>query len=498
MFVPLRRKSSKVTQKNGSQQPEGTTHMPGATTFPVWAAELESHAIPAELLQTRRVVSQPGDVHEREADRLAAGVRNVSASRAQRQCACGGIASADGECAACKASRVASRPTIDTEKTIKRRETGSTPVLAQLPTSVQQTINSSGQPLDGRTREFMEAYFGHDFGAVRLHTDGQATRSATDVSAQAYTVGQDVVFGAGQYAPDSIDGRQLLAHELVHTVQNRGNGGAPDIQRKPANNSQEARQYVEGVMWSMSESIRQYRRDDHIKHPERHPNTLRQDLEVMRRWFVEARNRALKELSDDSALQKRLIRVYRIYVYTAIEAFERKLKTPSWKLYQEHKDAIHELAGPPPSGKSKQSETNLDQMDQLVLPKLREARCGMINHNVEYCGNVIATPDGFRITGPLTTNNFAECGETITLGPDEKYVAYYHSHPRDPNVAFPPADPNLKLSEFDKDRADSQKIIYYLVNWNNEVLKYYPKTNEEAIHGITRKIHTFKDLNCAP
>lgn len=65
----------------------------------------------------------------------------------------------------------------------------------------------------------MESRFGHDFSRVRVHTDPLAARSAEAVAAQAYTVGSDVVFGVGRYAPASRDGQRLLAHELAHVVQ---------------------------------------------------------------------------------------------------------------------------------------------------------------------------------------------------------------------------------------------------------------------------------------
>jgi hypothetical protein len=67
----------------------------------------------------------------------------------------------------------------------------------------------------------MEPRFGHDFSEVRVHTDASAARSAEAVNALAYTVGQNVVFGAGRYAPLTVAGRRLLAHELMHTVQQR-------------------------------------------------------------------------------------------------------------------------------------------------------------------------------------------------------------------------------------------------------------------------------------
>jgi hypothetical protein len=65
----------------------------------------------------------------------------------------------------------------------------------------------------------MESQFRHDFSKVRIHTDSKAAESARAVNALAYTVGTDVVFGAGQYAPDSARGKSLLAHELMHTIQ---------------------------------------------------------------------------------------------------------------------------------------------------------------------------------------------------------------------------------------------------------------------------------------
>jgi hypothetical protein len=77
---------------------------------------------------------------------------------------------------------------------------------------------SPGRPLDPATRAFMEPRFGHDFSRVRVHADALAAESAAAMEAAAYTVGHDVVFGAGQYAPETSRGRSLLAHELAHVV----------------------------------------------------------------------------------------------------------------------------------------------------------------------------------------------------------------------------------------------------------------------------------------
>jgi hypothetical protein len=84
---------------------------------------------------------------------------------------------------------------------------------------VHEVLRSPGQPLDAATRAYMEPRFGHDFSQVRVHTDAQAAQSAAAAYALAYTVGQDLVFGAGMYEPGTAWGRRLLAHELVHTIQ---------------------------------------------------------------------------------------------------------------------------------------------------------------------------------------------------------------------------------------------------------------------------------------
>src|SRR4051812_27824647 len=125
----------------------------------------------------------------------------------QRKCACGGTPGLDGECTECRKKRLSwqQHPTNQAE-----------PATAPI---VNDVLRSSGQLLDPAARAFMEPRFGHDFGRVRVHTDARAAESAKAVNALAYTVGQDVVFDAGRYAPHTGEGARLLAHELAHTVQ---------------------------------------------------------------------------------------------------------------------------------------------------------------------------------------------------------------------------------------------------------------------------------------
>lgn len=94
-----------------------------------------------------------------------------------------------------------------------------------VPPIVNDVLHSPGHPLDPTTRAFMESHFKQDFSQVRVHTDGRAAESAQVVKAVAYTTGQDVVFGAGKYAPKTTEGQHLLAHELTHVVQRVGSVG---------------------------------------------------------------------------------------------------------------------------------------------------------------------------------------------------------------------------------------------------------------------------------
>ncbi len=127
----------------------------------------------------------------------------------QRKCACGQHTDR-GECEGCRKKK----------QSLQRRK-GSLSEPDRVPPIVQDVLRSPGQPLDAATRAFMEPRFGQDFSGVRVHSNAEAAESARAVNALAYTVGRDVVFGRGLYAPETGAGRRLLAHELTHVVQQR-------------------------------------------------------------------------------------------------------------------------------------------------------------------------------------------------------------------------------------------------------------------------------------
>jgi outer membrane protein OmpA-like peptidoglycan-associated protein len=119
-------------------------------------------------------------------------------------------------------------------KTTRRPQSGpaTSPVSDSLRVRRHRTATGEGRPLPADVRAEWEARFGHDFGHVRVHTDAAAAAAASAVDARAYTVGVDVAFAAGQYAPESAAGRELIAHELAHVVQQARGGSTPDAEAR--------------------------------------------------------------------------------------------------------------------------------------------------------------------------------------------------------------------------------------------------------------------------
>ena len=172
------------------------------------------------------MVSQPGDIYEQEADRVAEQVMRVT--NVQENAV--SLSTMNDEiisrkCQSCQEEE-------ETEMNINRKANhGTGPKISEnVEQHVTNALHARGSPLESTTRNFMESRFGLDFGSIRIHTDEMAARSARSVNALAYTIGNDVVFGGGQYQTNTFDGRRLLAHELTHTIQQ--NSRTPHLQLK--------------------------------------------------------------------------------------------------------------------------------------------------------------------------------------------------------------------------------------------------------------------------
>jgi hypothetical protein len=161
-------------------------------------------------IQAREPANTPGDAYEQEADRTADQV--VRGPRVQPQ----------------HAGKKEGGEHLQPEL-IQAREAGG----FSAPPIVDEVSRSPGQPLDPPTRAFMEPRFGRDFGHVRVHTDQRAIEAAKQIDARAFTHGTDIAFGTGEYAPNTAQGRYLIAHELTHVVQQAEQNVVGKVQRAP-------------------------------------------------------------------------------------------------------------------------------------------------------------------------------------------------------------------------------------------------------------------------
>lgn len=167
-------------------------------------------------LQAKLMIGAVNDPLEHEADAAADRVMRMADPQVSRTPIAPTLSR---KCAACE----------DEEKPLMREAAGPDMAGEVAPPVVDDVLNAPGSPLDPDTHDFMAGRFGADFSRVRIHTDPVAAESAAAVGARAYTVGRNVVFGAGQYDPVGDGGRRLIAHELAHVLQQTA--GPPAIQR---------------------------------------------------------------------------------------------------------------------------------------------------------------------------------------------------------------------------------------------------------------------------
>jgi hypothetical protein len=144
----------------------------------------------SDASKARPIVSEPGDKHEREADRAAEQIMRMDdAGEPQSRAGVSRAANEGGGLA----------------------------------------LHGAGKALDPEVRRFFESRFGYSFADVRVHSDQPAGKSARDLKARAYTIGRDIAFAPGEYRPESTAGRGLLAHELAHVVQQTRTPGQSQV-----------------------------------------------------------------------------------------------------------------------------------------------------------------------------------------------------------------------------------------------------------------------------
>ena len=164
---------------------------------------------------TSTQVSSPGDAAEREATRVARQI--VTMPEAPRS------------------AQVQRHPSMVARSAVAFAARGASALNAAVASRAAGVVpsagNATGQPLPASVRRFMEPRFRADFSAVRMHTGPTAARASRQLNAAAFAVGHQIFFGEQRFQPESTEGRELIAHELVHTLQQ---GGAVQRSALPA------------------------------------------------------------------------------------------------------------------------------------------------------------------------------------------------------------------------------------------------------------------------
>ena len=227
------RDKEKLTLQRSSVDQAGTTIVPH-----FWHdfSRVNVHSNGPGMIQTKLKINKPRDIYEQEADRVADAVMRMEEPRVQRQ-------------VEPKEDLLQSKPLAGQITPLVQRQPDPTdedeeeemiqakPLVSQTPevtpaiSSIIQSLQDGGRPLSGSERSFFEPRFGTDFSNVHIHNDKRAASVARSVNARAFTVGHNVVFGAGENSLNTLAGRKLLAHELMHVVQQSRNKRS--LQRMP-------------------------------------------------------------------------------------------------------------------------------------------------------------------------------------------------------------------------------------------------------------------------
>ncbi len=186
---------------------------------PAHPAPIQRAACPActtedrMAIQPKLTLSRPGDSYEQEADRIAERIVSTRPMPLTGPLPVSPLL-----------QRQPAEEDEEEQETLQEKPAGGVRKSAALGHAAA-AVTSGGRRMTPAERAFFEPRFGRDFSRVRLHDGPRAAEAARNIGARAYTLGSDIAFAAGQYAPDTHTGRRLLAHELTHTVQQANTAG---------------------------------------------------------------------------------------------------------------------------------------------------------------------------------------------------------------------------------------------------------------------------------
>jgi hypothetical protein len=194
----------------------------------------------ANAIQTKLLIGTENDPLEAQADLVADKIlRMPETSAIQRKCS------------HCDEEELAQRKPLTSFIQMKGAQTNDPAASDAVSSKILQT-KGTGTPLPSSTQRFMESRFQVDFSGVQVHTGTEAIQLSQQLKAQAFTVGNDIYFNSGKFAPESSEGKHLLAHELTHTIQQ---SGVPSIQRRTYSDSFSTVAYLRGPIWNVRLTI---------------------------------------------------------------------------------------------------------------------------------------------------------------------------------------------------------------------------------------------------
>ncbi len=390
----------------------------------------------------------------------------------------------------------------------------------------------------------MEQRFGRNFSHVRIHTGAEASAVARSLQAVALTEGRDILFSEGSYVPATGRGRELIAHELTHVVQQERPGAGAE----PRASELEAVRNARLIHQTPPRALPVTTAATGIQRQPLTASSAPTEAEDLRNRILAAAERCRKEPGDatamairGSSIAYRLVALYqpdyssrisgagyspaldgvrvraedgtisitvgKRFVLgldaTTIDARALELgdailraaprkergRGPLGTMVVEERGTKKEStaeAAPEAEPEQKKAEPGPSAQDAAAIEGLKKAMCLTAKDNKEWCGLVIDTgKGGYRLTGPVTSRSEFLCRAEAPR--DQHVVAYYHSHPPSQGEDFSQAGRGGQTVG-DRDESESKKWVWYVVGSKGGMKRYVPSGDIAGGTGVTRDI----------
>lgn len=216
---------------------------------------IDNMAVQQCFIQSKLTVSQAGDPYEKEADAVADQVMRKPMGEGQAIQVSPLNPNRHHKCTQCEPREEQG------VSSVQRKANHGSSAENHVSENLVATATQAGRPLDHSARMFFEPRFGRSLGDVKVHTNGYSNQVAQTLNAKAFTAGNDIVFAPGQYQPNSIPGRHLLAHELTHVIQQRNAPTIAPMKQRPTGTPKQSISSSRPLISSLKTSARVQRQE---------------------------------------------------------------------------------------------------------------------------------------------------------------------------------------------------------------------------------------------